>query len=346
MLRKYWRVMALGALVSGIVIVLIAQQIDFVLLWEALRTANYAWLIPATVATVIGLFCRAVRWRMLLGGGLPIGRAFHVLNISYLLNGFLPMRLGEVGRVWLAARGDAGVPIFKTASTIVMERLLDLLAVTVFIAIGLAVGPMPEALRTTGLVTGALAFGGFLFLIVLANRRAFATRLFERVLPLIPGLRSSSLAPKLSTAFNHLLDGLQPVSRPASLVGALFWTAVSWFFSFLTGLTLMLAFYPEPDAVATLLFIASASFAVALPAIPGNVGPYEGSILLALGALGYMATEQASSTATAFAIVVHAHNLAVNAALGIIGLMSEGVSVRQLARRAEDPVPPTPTHLT
>lgn len=339
-MRKHWRVLALGALVSGIVIVLIARQIDFALVWDALRTANYAWVVPAAALSALGLFTRTLRWRVLLGRGLSMTRAFHILNIAYLLNGVLPLRLGEVGRAWLASRGDGGVPVMRTASTIVVERLLDLLAVAVFIAIGLAAGPMPDALRTTGLLTGFVALGGFVFLIVLANRRAWATALYDRAMR-ITGLAGSAFAARAAVWLDHLLDGLQPIARPTSLAAALLWTAVSWFISFLTGMALMLAFYPQADAVATVLFIASASFAVALPAIPGNIGPYEGSILLALAALGYMETPQGSATATAFALVVHAVNIGVNAVLGIIGLVAEGVSFGQIAERADVAQPPT-----
>ncbi len=340
-LQNHWRVLALGALVSGIVIVLIARQIDLALLWESLRTANYIWVVPAALLSVLGLFTRTLRWRVLLGGGLDVTRAFHILNIAYLLNGVLPMRLGEVGRAWLASRGDTGVPVMHSASTIVVERLLDLLAVAVFIAVGLAVGPMPPALRTTGLLTSVAALGGFLFLIVLANRRGWATALFERMTRLIPGFAESALKPRAAVWLDHLLEGLQPISRVGSLLAAMFWTGVSWFISFLTGMALMLAFYPQADPVATLLLIASASFAVALPAVPGNVGPYEGSILLAMSTIGYTSTPQGMATATAFALVVHAVNLGVNAIMGIIGLMAEGVSFGQIAERADAAQPPT-----
>lgn len=334
-MQKHWRVLALGALVSGVVIYLIARQIDFALLWQSLRTANYVWLVPAIALTVIGLFTRTLRWRVLLGGGLGLTRAFHILNIAYMLNGVLPLRLGEVGRAWLASRGEDGVPVMRTASTIVVERLLDLLAVAVFIAIGLAIGPVPDALRTTGVLTSIAALGGFLFLVLLANKRHWATALFERFTRSIPGLAERRITPRAAIWLDHLLDGLQPIAQVGSLIKALFWTAVSWGFSFLTVIALMLVFYPQADPVATLLLIASASFAVALPAIPGNIGPYEGSILLAMGALGYTATDEGMATATAFALVVHAANIGVNAALGVIGLMAEGVSLGQIAQRAE-----------
>jgi uncharacterized protein (TIRG00374 family) len=337
--RKQWRILALGALVSAAAIYAIVSQIDLALLFESLRTANYLPLVPAAALTVLGLFTRSVRWRVLLGGGLNPKRAFHILNIAYFVNGILPMRAGEVGRAWLASRGENSVPIMKSASTIVVERLLDLLAVAVFIALALtlAAGAVPDALRVTGFIAGGLALAGFLFLVMLASRRGLATRMFEAVISRVPVLKSSTFRPRLAEFFEHILDGVQPIAKPVSLALALFWTAVSWGFSFLTGLVLMLVFYPQGDAVVTLLFIASASFAVALPAVPGNVGPYEASILLAFSALGFTGTPEGLATATAFALVVHFINLAINAVLGVWGFIAEGVTLGQITGRAAPP---------
>ncbi len=341
---KNGRVLALGALVSGVVIFFIAGQIDFALLWGALRTANYWWLIPTALVATLGLFTRAIRWQALLGGGLGLTRAFHILNIAYLANGILPFRAGEVARAYLASRGEDGVPVFKTASTIIVERLIDLLTVGVFIALalGLAQGVVPDEIRNAGLLFGALALGGFLVLIGLAARRGLASRLFGAVMGRIPGLRSPTLLPRLSGWFEQILDGLQPLTNPVSLFKVFFWNAVSWALSWLNGALLMLVFYPKIDAAAVFLLIASASFAVAVPAIPGNVGPYEGAILVAMYAFGYGVSEQDKATALAFALVVHFVNLAVNAVLGIIGIVAEGVSFSQLTQGGDDPAASAP----
>lgn len=88
----------------------------------------------------------------------------------------------------------------------------------------------------------------------------------------------------------------------------------------------MFAFFEQGDLTATMLYIAAAAFAVALPAVPGNIGTYEASILLALVALGY----QQSDTAIAFAITVHAVNVFVHASTGVVGFMREGISLNQL----------------
>lgn len=333
-MRENWRILLLGLLVSGAAIFVIASQIDLPLLWDALRGARYGYLLPAGVLTAIGLGARAVRWRVLLNARLPLGRTFHILNISYLLNMMLPFRLGEVARMWLAWRStpamgeDEGVPLLQSASTIVVERMLDLLTVVLFIAVALAAGPVPDELRATGIFTGAVALGGFLFLVFLSGQRSFAHRIVAFVVKRLPLLERLNVTKLL----DQLLDGLQPLSRPASLASALLWTAIAWGFSLATGAALMLAFYDQIDIIGVLLFIAAASFAVAFPALPGNIGPYEGSIIIALGALGYTQTDTASATVTAFAFTVHFLNLVANAILGIIGFFYEGISLSQLSQ--------------
>jgi hypothetical protein len=77
------------------------------------------------------------------------------------------------------------------------------------------------------------------------------------------------------------------------------------------------------------LYIAAAAFAIAVPAVPGNLGPYELSIMLALGAMGF---GQPAETAAAFALVVHGVNLAVHAITGVIGFIQEGISLGQLSQ--------------
>jgi uncharacterized protein (TIRG00374 family) len=237
--------------------------------------------------------------------------------------------------MWLAsrdvpARYETGVPILKSASTIIVERLLDLLAVVLFIAMGLVAAhdTVPAELRATGGLMGIVAFAGFLALVFFASQRALAQRILAWFVQRIPLLQRVNLASWL----NHFLDGLQPLTRPTSLMNALLWTAISWGLSFTYGYMLMLIFYPQGDVVATLLYIAAASFIVAVPAMPGNVGPYEGSIMIVMGALGHTAGPTGEATALAFALVVHFVNLAGAAILGVIGFFAEGVSLRQISQ--------------
>lgn len=334
---KHWRIGLLGAVVSIAAVYFVVRQMDVRLLGDALQHARYIYLVPSTLLIVLGLGSRAVRWRVLLSGGLPISRAFSILNVAYLVNGILPLRIGEVARAYLATRATPPVPFFKSTSTIIVERMLDLLAVLVISALALTAGPLPDELRAAAAVFTPLVIVGFLVLVLMASQRTRALRLVEAVAARVSFLQRFSV----TALVGHFLDGLRPLTEPAALANTLLWTTISWAFSLASGYVLMLAFYDRADWVVTCLFTAAASFVVAVPAVPGNLGTYELSILLVLQAMGY---GEPVETATAFALLVHGLNLAVVAVLGVYGFVQEGISLEQLSqgvRRMEQaPQPP------
>jgi uncharacterized membrane protein YbhN (UPF0104 family) len=322
---KTGRPALIGVVVSTVVVVVFLTQIDLAELGAALAEARLIWLIPAAGAAVIGLALRALRWRALLGVPFSAWRAFHIVNIAYFANGILPLRLGELARAYLASRGDRAVPPLHALSTVVVERLLDVLAVLVLIGLALPLAPLPDVLRASALLFLPLTAVGFGALVGLAGRRAWTLGIAARLSERIPILRRIN-APAL---VGHVLDGLAPLTQLRTMIHALLLTGIAWTFSVVSGYALMFAFYPAADMGATLLFTAAASFAVAVPAVPGSLGTYEASIWVGLAAMGY---GEPLATATAFAVTLHGMNLLVNVALGGVGLVAEGVTVGQLAR--------------
>lgn len=325
---KNWRVGLVGLAASVLAVYFISTQIDLADLGHAFQTARYEYVMLCAGLLAAGLVTRAVRWQLLLNGGLPFWRAFHIMNISYLVNGVIPLRIGELARVFLAARAEPPVPAFQSASTIIVERLLDLLAVIGLIALVVIAGPLPDEIRTAALALAPLALVGFLMLVGLAMQRQRALRLAERLVRRMPRFERLDITGRLS----NFLNGLEPLTRPAALFNAILWTAISWGLSVTAGYILMFAFYPQASWVTTYLFIAAAALAIAVPAVPGNVGTYELSIMFALGATGYGEPE---STALAFAVVVHGVNLMVYALLGLVGFVGEGISLVQLSQGVE-----------
>ncbi len=314
----------LGAIVSALAVLFIVQQVDLTLFVESMRAANFWYLLPCVLLLLLGLVARAFRWRVLLAGRLPLLRTFSIMNVAYLVNGVLPLRIGELARIYLASRVDDPVPAPHTASTIIVERLLDLLAVVLMVLLALSMGPVPQRLQTASGIAAIAAVIGFVVLLILARRRSLAERMFHAVLSVIPVLRRWQV---LEDWFEQFLDGLMPLTRPRALVAAVTWTVIGWMFSIAAGYVLMFAFFPEGSLAATMLYIAAAAFAIALPAVPGNVGTYEAAILLALQAMGY----DTSGTALAFAVMVHAVNVFVHASTGMIGFVQEGISLGQLS---------------
>jgi uncharacterized membrane protein YbhN (UPF0104 family) len=251
------------------------------------------------------------------------------MNVAYLVNGVLPLRIGELARAYLATRATPPVPALKSFSTIIVERLLDLLAVVILMAFALFAGPLPDELRAAGLFFGPAALIGFLVLVFLARQRVLTLKLAAR-------LNERGIIPQqidVVALLSHFLDGLLPLTEMRALLRALGWTAVSWGLSVTAGYILMFAFFDRGDLAVTCLYIAAAAFAIAVPAMPGNIGTYEASILLALGAMGY---NSADSKALVFAVMVHGINLLVHASTGLIGFIQEGISLEQLSQGVQE----------
>ncbi len=323
---KYWRAGLLGVVASLLAIYFIASQMkDFSQMWLALQSAQYSYVLLSLLVIVLGLVARGARWRALLGGALPFCRAFSITNVSYLVNGVLPFRIGELVRAYLATQAQPPVPAFKSISTIIVERLLDMVAVLLILALALSAGPLPEQLRTSALFFAPLVVIGFGGLILLARQRARSLRLAGWLIVRVPLIQRWNVLAWLE----HFLDGLTPLTQPKALLVIGGWAVVSWVCSLVSCYLLMLAIFNQADWATACLITAAASLAVAVPAVPGNLGTYELSILLALGAMGY---GEPAATATAFAIAVHAVNLLVNSSLGVYGFIQEGVSLGQVSQ--------------
>ena len=331
---RRWHGFALGLIVSIAALYLALRSIHIQDAIDALARANYVWVLPAFALTIVALFVRAVRWRVLLDRRIPLNRSFSILNISYIVNNILPARLGEVARAFLATRTDPPTPVFTSFSTILTERMVDMLMVFVLLGgVLLALPEMPPEVSGIGATMGLAAFVVFVALVVFARRNDWAHALLGVAQRLLPPLRRFNLA----GALDRVLDGLKPLGSARGLLEVVFWTVVSWTVSVITGYVSMYVLYDNPRWDAAVLFIAAASLAIAVPATFASIGPFEYAMMISLVAVygaGMDDTTAVRATALSFAIIMHAINVVTYAIMGAIGMVQEGVSLAQVTRGA------------
>ncbi|GAB4447474.1 MAG: lysylphosphatidylglycerol synthase transmembrane domain-containing protein [Anaerolineae bacterium] len=330
---KRWQGLLLGLVISVVALYLALRSVNLSDAIAALAGADYIWVLPAFALSVVGLFTRAIRWRALLDGRIPLNRSFSILNISYIVNNILPARLGEVARAFLATRVEPPIPVFTSLSTIFAERIIDMLMVVVMLGGALLALPdMPPEVTGIGMTMGVAALVIFVLLVVFARQRDWAHALLNLVLRIAPFLERLNLGGLL----DRVLDGLKPLGAARGLLAVAFWTVVSWTFSVIAGYVLMYTLYDNPRWDAAVLFIALASVAIAVPATFASVGPFEYSVMVGLVAVyGAGADDpRAQATALSFALILHALNVTTYAIMGAIGLVQEGVSLGQVARGA------------
>jgi glycosyltransferase 2 family protein len=124
--------------------------------WTALNTW---YLLPALALNVSMLFLRARRWQIILNST-PAGprdirfrSAFGVLTIGYLANQIFPAPSGEVARaVVLSRRHD--LTKVHVLSTIVVERVMDVLSMAPIVLFVVAVIPLPAWLERLVFLAG------------------------------------------------------------------------------------------------------------------------------------------------------------------------------------------------
>ncbi len=328
-MKKRWPSLVLGLAVSVIALVYLLRR-DLGGVRDELLHARYWTVIPCAAVSVIGLWLRSIRWRVLLNGRIAPGHSFHILNVSYFINGVLPLRVGELARAALAARIDPPVPALTSLSTVVVERLVDTLAVFALVGITLAMLPVGLEIGVVGAALGVGAIVGVVVLAVFAARPRWAHHLLDGIARVVPLLRR----PTLHTWLDQALEGIVPLASPRAALLVVGWTAVAWAASVVAGYILLYAVFDEPTWVASMAMIALASFVIAVPAVPGNLGPFEAAVVFGLAG-AELVPDTGDARAVAFALLLHVVNLLTYISTGLIGLWVENVGLSELTRAAQ-----------
>ena len=120
-----------GILVSIVFLAWALSNEDLGKIAGAIGGANYWALLPALALYFLGVWVRAVRWRVLLRPIAPKvspAKTFEVVVIGYMANDVLPARIGELVRAYVLSRRE-GVPVI--AGTLNMGPSGDAIVVVI-----------------------------------------------------------------------------------------------------------------------------------------------------------------------------------------------------------------------
>jgi uncharacterized protein (TIRG00374 family) len=315
-MAKFWksaRQWLPGVIISLAAIAFILYKFNLHDLAAALRAANYWLLLISLVISLIWLAVRGLVWRTLLREKASYRDVFLTLSEGYLLNNFLPFRLGELGRAFLLGR-KSRLGFMETLSTIVVERILDVAftAGILLIAIPFVVGA--AGARTIAFVVGGLMAAGLATLYLLARNRAWTIRIFERISARWPKIQSRG-----GQLVESFLTGLESLTDGWLFLRALFWMTLDWSIAIFQFYLLLVAFFPAPQPIWAFFGLGAAAFGNAVPSMPGAIGTYDAALA---GALTLVSGDPA--TALAATLVAHLFNYIVTGIIGVFALSREG----------------------
>jgi glycosyltransferase 2 family protein len=304
-------------------------RFNFAELGAVLRDADWGRIAIAGVIFFGSLIVRAWRWQQIMIPlvKMPFWQVFGAMNIGYLANNVLPLRLGELYKAQVVYQ-LSGLSRTEAFGTIVVERLVDLVYMVPFIGLALLMYPMPAAYQIGGIIVSisAFAMGGFCVWLGVDHTRAI--HWIRKAFSVLP----SKQADKLTSGIDKFTAGLGVLGRRELLWKLTLSSITLWLiYAYSTYLVLdslgMVSGVPlisqnVVGAVLVLLFVTT--FGFVMPGAPGAVGTYHGVTVLGLSLFGVPGDQ-----AIGFALMMHALNWLPLTLLGWVYLWKYGLTFRK-----------------
>jgi hypothetical protein len=206
------------------------------------------WVVALYVPILFAMtWFRSVRWRFLLRSmaEVPKKRLLAVSCIGFLAILVMPFRIGEIVRPYMVRTrpslrrpGERAITMTAATSSVIAERIIDGLYLSIVLALALifvpTVHPLPD--KVVGIpvsvhhvrMSGYAMFG--LFCIAFATIAVFyvARSWAHRTTLHVVGKVSRKLAERLASLFEKLADGLHVFGRGKDALGFFVETSLYW----------------------------------------------------------------------------------------------------------------------
>jgi len=286
--RATWQLIKLlpGVLVAGGCLWFALRAVDWSTVGGVLARAN--WSLAPVMGVLLFVFfaLKAWRWTLLLEpvASLRVRDVAGPLMIGFMANNILPAHLGELVRVHVLGR-TRDIPRAAVLSTVILERLFDLVAILALFGVGLLSGrSLPEqyqqAALTLAVLTGLLLLGAVVFVCQAKPCLRLAEWVCERVLVFLPQKWRAGLLEMLRSASG----GLGALKRPRLAIGIVAASVSKWFVMGLMVYVSLKTLGAEEVFAPSLVVVGVIAVVILLPAPPGYVGVIQGcfTVVLAL----------------------------------------------------------------
>ncbi len=287
---------------------------------DALRAANYWWVVAMLPVTVWSLLIRAQRWRVFLQGvGVPPLRPLvSATNIGFFANMVLPLRIGEVLRPVLLSR-LATLPLSGVLASVLLERIFDMFTILFLFGLSASLVNVSDQVRQWGWILSGLALAVAAVIVLIRLQERLALSIARKLADLLPA-KIGDAAFGFAKGF---VQALEMLDSPIAYLRAFGWSLYLWFVISLVYAFGFWAFHLEVPALRGALVLTTlVAIAVSVPSAPGFIGSFQLGCVLGLKIFGIDESE-----AIAYSLVVHATQFIGCIAAGMYSLWREGMGV-------------------
>ena len=233
---------------------------------ESFANAEYSWVIFGVILGALSHLSRSYRWKYLLE---PLGYKISFLNSAlaifsgYLINYTLP-RAGDIARGTIAYKYE-DIPLEKGIGTIVAERAVDVLCISILIVLGLFINYeliIQQLHETSSFIS--LEFVMFSF-IILGGILFFLSRKNSKSFPIIS---------KVRTFFRGLYEGFMIIFKMENKWLFIMHSIFIWLMYVLMFYVTSKAITELPDLSFSTILISFILASLTIMFTPGGIGAY------------------------------------------------------------------------
>jgi len=290
-----------GVGISALFLYKAMQGLRLELVWEAMRTANYWWIIPGVLIYFVGVWIRTWRWHYMLRQfkPVPVKRLFPVVCIGYAGNNIYPARAGEVIRSYVLKKNE-DIPISGSLATVLIERVFDGLVMLLFVFLALPfTSGIPDQYRSFVIILSAVFGLALIIFIGVAIKPHWITKLYN---PLAQRLIPTRFRSKTDSIVDRFLFGLASLQSPKDVMMMFFTTIFIWLAETLKYWFVMHAFDFSVSFIVLMLMNGIVNLFTTLPSAPGYIGTFDAPGIKVLVDVGGVDP----TLAAAYTLVLHA----------------------------------------
>jgi len=299
-------------LVLGLLFLYLAlRNIDWAEVSGVLSQAAPGYLVLSLGIVLFNNLLKIARWHFLLsasGAFVKFKDVFASFISAQLLNSLVPIRIGEVNRVYQIGR--RGTPPAFVLGTILAEKYLDIVAYALLIVFLFVWIPLPNWMGETVPLFGLFSLLTSVGLLIFVMKMEAMIQMVDRVSRHFPaGVRE--LIQKNTLSGFASLSVFQSGSKILALV---LFTISIWATALWTNQVILLALGIDAPAETSFLTLAAIQAGLSLPGLPGKIGVFEYACILVLEFLGF-----SHSYGLSYGILLH---IVVYAPIVLLGLIS------------------------
>ncbi len=256
----------LGVIVSMIFVYYAIKDFNLGMFKDAILNVNYSFIFISSFLLIFTVYLRALRWKILLNKECSTNFIYKSQLIGYFGNNILPLRMGELLRSYLVGE-KYSLSKAEVFGSIVLERVLDMFATGVFI------------------ILLFLSNVSFFLNISSVFYYAFVIICIVGILGLLLSYKKINFSNKPNNTiiiiFKNIYTGFTYLNR-SNIIKVLLFTLFIWSIYVFQVHLMQKAFSLNMSIYQSLILLVISTAVISIPALPGNFGTFEGSVVYSL----------------------------------------------------------------